>query len=134
MEKKKVVLKFKEETTPNGNVVKNASFAGTLLRMSEKVFDYTNADGVVINFKLADVRFTDAVGTSHVEPNVHVYEASFEQGMEVGETYLGKVTRSKNADGTARSPWFNLYSVVVGVRSTDDDFEEYEVPAEELAV
>ena len=134
MEKKKVVLKFKEETTPNGNVVKNASFAGTLLRMSEKVFDYTNADGVVVNFKLADVRFTDAVGTSHVEPNVHVYEASFEQGMEVGETYLGKVTRSKNADGTARSPWFNLYSVVVGVRSTDDDFEEYEVPAEELAV
>tara|TARA_R110000822_G_C15158892_1_gene478039 strand:- start:346 stop:750 length:405 start_codon:yes stop_codon:yes gene_type:complete len=134
MEKKKVVLKFKEETTPNGNVVKNASFAGTLLRMSEKVFDYTNADGVVINFKLADVRFTDAVGTSHVEPNVHVYEASFEQGMETGETYLGKVTRSKNADGTARSPWFNLYSVVVGVRSTDDDFEEYEVPAEELAV
>lgn len=134
MEKKKIVLKFKEETTPNGNVVKNATFAGTLLRMSDKVFDYTNADGVVINYKLADVRYADALGTTHVEPNVHVYEASYEQGMEVGESYLGRVTRSKNADGTARSPWYNLYSVIVGVRSTDDDFEEYEVPAEELAV
>jgi hypothetical protein len=134
MEKKKVVLKFKEETTPSGNVVKNATFAGTLLRMSDKVFEYTNADGVVINYKLADVRYTDAVGTSHVEPNVKVYEASYEQGMESSETYLGRVTRSKNADGTARSPWFTLYSVVVGVNSTDDDFEEYEVPAEELAV
>jgi hypothetical protein len=134
MAKKKVVLKFKEETTPNGNVVKNATFAGTLLRLSEKVFEYTNADGVVVNYKLADVRYTDAVGTTHVEPNVHVYEASYEQDMEVGETYLGRVTRSKNADGSARDPWFNLYSVVVGVRSTDDDFEEYEVPAEELAV
>lgn len=134
MEKKKVVLKFKEETTPNGNVVKNATFAGTLLRMSDKVFPYTNASGTVINYKLADVRYTDAVGTTHVEPSVKVYEASYEQGMEVGESYLGRVTRSKNADGTARSPWFTLYSVVVGVNSTDDDFEEYEVPAEELAV
>ena len=134
MEKKKIVLKFKEETTPSGNVVKNATFAGTLLRMSDKVFEYTNADGVVINYKLADVRYADALGTTHVEPGVKVYEASYEQGMQVGESYLGRVTRSKNADGTARSPWYTLYSVVVGVNSTDDDFEEYEVPAEELAV
>lgn len=134
MEKKKIVLKFKEETTPSGNVVKNATFAGTLLRMSDKVFEYTNADGVVINYKLADVRYADALGTTHVEPSVKVYEASYEQGMQVGESYLGRVTRSKNADGTARSPWYTLYSVVVGVNSTDDDFEEYEVPAEELAV
>ena len=87
MEKKKVVLKFKEETTPSGNVVKNASFAGTLLRLSEKVWPYTNAEGKELLYKLADVRYTDAVGTTHVEPSVKVYEASYEQGMEVGETY-----------------------------------------------
>jgi hypothetical protein len=134
MEKKKVVLKFKEETTPSGNVVKNASFAGTLLRLSEKVWPYTNAEGKELFYKLADVRYADTVGTTHVEPSVKVYEASYEQGMEVGETYLGRVTRSKNADGSARSPWFTLSSLVVAVNSTDDDFEEYEVPAEELAV
>ena len=134
MEKKKVVLKFKEETTPSGNVVKNASFAGTLLRLSEKVWPYTNAEGKEVFYKLADVRYADAVGTTHVEPSVKVYEASYEQGMEVGETYLGRVTRSKNADGSARSPWFTLSALVVAVNSTDDDFEEYEVPAEELAV
>ena len=134
MEKKKVVLKFKEETTPSGNVVKNASFAGTLLRLSEKVWPYTNAEGKEVFYKLADVRYADSVGTTHVEPSVKVYEASYEQGMEVGETYLGRVTRSKNADGSARSPWFTLSALVVAVNSTDDDFEEYEVPAEELAV
>ena len=58
MEKKKCVLKFKQETTENGNVVRVANIAGTLKRLSEKVFDYTNAEGTVISYKLATMSTT----------------------------------------------------------------------------
>jgi hypothetical protein len=135
MEKKKCVLKFKQETTENGNVVRVANIAGTLKRLSEKVFDYTNAEGTVISYKLATIQFNDLAGTTFTEQNVKVYEASYEQGMEEGETYLGRIQRSKNADGSSRKPWVTLYSAVVCTEMSDDDFEDAEISvSDELTV
>ena len=48
-------------------------------------------------------------------------------------TYLGKVSRSKNADGSARKPWYTVSSLLVAEESSDDDFEEVEV-SEEIAI
>ena len=123
----KVVLKFKEETTENGNAVKVANIKGTLKRLSEKDFAYVNKHGEELTYKLATITFPDANGTVHTRENVVVYNTSFEKGMELGATYLGKISRSTNADGTARKPWVTLSSLESGVDFQDDDFEEVEV-------
>ena len=134
-EKKKSFLKWKEETTSNGNVVKVANIAGTLQRLSEKSWPYTNSEGTVHNYKLATVTYPDYFGTIVTEENVKVYEASYSQGMEKGQTYLGKVQRGTNADGTARSPWVTLFSAVVGTSLTDDEYGDVELEiANELTV
>jgi len=122
-----VALKFTEETTPNGNVVKRAKINGTLQRLSDKVFSYETdtADGIsIVEYKLATVSFTDENSVKHTANNVHVYKVSYEQDMEIGGTYLGSVTRSKNADGTARTPWWTLSSCITGNNIADDDFED----------
>lgn len=125
-----IALKFVEKTTSRGNVVKVAKINGTLKRLSDNVFDYevTNEEGDLekVEYKLATVEFLDENQQKHVANNVHVYRKSYEQGMETGGTYLGSVTRSKNADGSARSPWWALSSLVVGADITDDMFEEVE--------
>lgn len=130
MSNSKVVLSFKDEETLNGNAVKTANIKGTLKRLSEKVFEYANGSGETIRYKLATIAFKDLKDTTHVRENVVVYESSYEQGMEVGTTYLGRITRSKNADGTARKPWVTLYSAVAGEDFSDDDFAELPVEAE----
>lgn len=130
MSNSKVVLSFKDEETVNGNAVKTANIKGTLKRLSEKVFEYANGAGETIRYKLATIAFKDLNDTTHVRENVVVYESSYEQGMEVGTTYLGRITRSKNADGTARKPWVTLYSAVAGEDFSDDDFAELPVEAE----
>ena len=123
-----IALKFVEKVTPKGNITKVAKINGTLKRLSEKVFDYDveNEKGEVekVEYKLATVEFFDENKTKHIANNVHVYRKSFEEGMEVGVNYLGSVTRSKNADGTPRSPWWALSSLVVGDTITDDMFDE----------
>jgi hypothetical protein len=122
-----VALKFKEQTTSNGNVVKVAKINGTLKTLSENVFSYT-VDGEngpeIVEYKLATIEFLDENQKKHVAPRVHVYKKSYEQGMEIGETYLGSITRSQNADGSPRSPWLSLSSFVVGQDLTDDMFED----------
>jgi hypothetical protein len=133
IEKKKIALVFKEETTPSGNVQKVANIKATLVRLSDKEFTYTNGNGDTLTYKLATIRFTDDNGNSHTKADIVVYSTSYEQGMEVGETYLGKVSRSKNADGTARKPWYTLSSLVVASENSDDDFEEVEV-SEEIGI
>ena len=133
--KPKSFLKWKEETTPAGNVVKVANISGTLQRISEQSWPYTNSEGKVLNYKLATVTYNDYFGTLVTEENVKVYEASYTQGMEKGQTYLGKVQRGTNADGTARSPWVTLFSAVVGTSLTDDEYGDVELEiANELTV
>lgn len=130
----KVVLTFKDEVTENGNQVKTANIKGTLKRLSEKVFEYVNGAGETVRYKLATITFKDNAGTTHSRENVVVYEASYEQGMEVGGTFLGRITRSKNADGTPRKPWVTLYSAVAGEDFSDEDFAD-EVPvAEDMSI
>jgi hypothetical protein len=124
-----IALKFVEKTTSRGNVVKVANINGTLKRLSDKVFDYKveGENGVeTVEYKLATVEFLDENKTKHVANNVHVYRKSYEQDMEVGGTYLGSVTRSTNADGSARTPWWALSSLVIGTEITDDMFDEVE--------
>ena len=134
-EKKKSFLKWKEETTPAGNVVKVANISGTLNRMSEQSWPYTNSEGTVINYKLATITYPDYFGTLVTEENVKVYEKSYSQGMEKGQTYLGRVQRGTNADGTKRNPWVTLYSAVVGTSLSDDDYGDAELEiANELTV
>lgn len=133
-----IALKFVEKVTPKGNITKVAKINGTLKRLSDKVFDYEviNEKGEVekVEYKLATVEFLDENKTTHVANNVHVYKTSYEQGMEAGVTYLGSVTRSKNADGTARSPWWALSSLVIGDTITDDMFEEVEETSKVLDI
>jgi hypothetical protein len=125
-----IALKFVEKTTSRGNLIKEAKINGTLKRLSDKVFDYDveNEKGKTekVEYKLATVEFLDENQQKHVANNVHVYKKSYEQDMEVGSTYLGSVTRSKNADGSPRSPWWALSSLVIGAEITDDMFEEVE--------
>lgn len=124
-----IALKFVEKTTSNGNVVKVANIKGTLKRLSPNVFSYEvdTKDGIeTVEYKLATVEFLDEKSAKHVANNVHVYRKSYEQDMEVGGNYLGSVTRSKNADGSARTPWWSLSSLVVGNDITDDMFDEVE--------
>lgn len=132
-----IALKFVEQTTSRGNVVKVAKINGTLKRLSDKVFDYEveGKDGIEkVEYKLATVEFLDENKTKHVANNVHVYKKSYEQDMEVGGTYLGSVTRSTNADGTPRSPWWALSSLVIGTEITDDMFEEVEETSKVLDI
>jgi hypothetical protein len=133
--KPKSFLKWKEETTPAGNVVKVANISGTLKRISELSWPYTNSEGTVINYKLATITYPDYFGTLVTEENVKVYEKSYSQGMEQGQTYLGRVQRGTNADGTKRNPWVTLYSAVVGTSLSDDDYGDAELEiANELTV
>lgn len=133
IEKKKIALVFKEETTPSGNVQKVANIKATLNRLSEKEFSYNNGNGDTLTYKLATITFSDDNGNNHTKSDIVVYNTSYEQGMEIGQTYLGKVSRSKNADGTARKPWYTLSSLVVASENSDEDFEDVEV-SEEIAI
>lgn len=132
-----IALKFVEKTTSNGNVVKVANINGTLQRMSDKVFSYeteTENGPSLVEYKLATVSFTDTAGVKHTANNVHVYKVSFEQDMEIGGTYLGSVTRSNNADGTARTPWWSLSSCVTGNTITDDMFDDSPITESVLGI
>jgi hypothetical protein len=117
-----IKLTFKADTTSNGNAVKVATINATLLRLSDTEFSYSNADGETIKYKLADVKFTDNAGVQHKKNALVVYQASYEQGMEVGETYLGRVQLSEG-----RKPWATLSSYVSGDTFSEADFEDVAV-------
>ena len=97
---------------------------------SPREFSYVNSAGDTLVYRLATIKFVDNNGNSFTRENVVVYNTSYEQGMEIGETYLGKISRSKNADGTARKPWYSLSSLVVAGENSDDDFEDVEISEE----
>ena len=122
-----IKLTFKVDQTTNGNTVKVATISGTLKRLSEKVFSYSNASGEEFNYKLADIAFTDNAGAKHNTSQVVVYEASYEQGMEVGGTYLGRIQRGVNKDGSIRKPWTTLSSYEAGSALSEADFEDEEI-------
>jgi hypothetical protein len=128
-----IKLKFKAEETKNGNKQFVANYKGTLSRLSEQDFSYVNGAGDTVNYKLATVSFNDLDGVKHTLDSVVVYATSLSKGMELGQTYLGRISRSFNADGTARKPWVALYSAVAGKEISDADFDAI-VLEEELAL
>jgi hypothetical protein len=133
-EKPKCSLIFKTEITENGNEIKVANIAGTLLSLTDRTWNYTNAKNEIINYKLARISFVDKKDNTFIEEGVKVYEASYSQGMSPNNTYLGRVSRGgKNADGSDKTPWVTLYSVQVGNTMSDSDYEDY-VPASELSL
>jgi len=128
-----IKLKFKTEETKNGNKQFVANYKGTLSRLSDQDFSYVNGSGETVNYKLATVSFNDLDGTKHTLDSVVVYATSLAKGMELGQTYLGRISRSFNADGSARKPWVALYSAVAGKEISDADFDAI-VLEEELAL
>lgn len=128
-----IKLKFKAETTQNGNKQFVANYKGKLSRLSEQDFSYVNGAGNTIEYKLATVSFNDLDGVNHTLDSVVVYATSLGKGMELGQTYLGRISRSFNADGSARKPWVALYSAVAGKEISDADFDAI-VLEEELAL
>ena len=128
-----IKLKFKAETTQNGNKQFVANYKGKLSRLSEQDFSYVNGAGNTIEYKLATVSFNDFDGVNHTLDSVVVYATSLGKGMELGQTYLGRISRSFNADGSARKPWVALYSAVAGKEISDADFDAI-VLEEELAL
>jgi len=128
-----IKLKFKAEETKNGNKQFVANYKGALSRLSEQDFSYVNGAGDTVNYKLATVSFNDLDGVKHTLDSVVVYATSLSKGMELGQTYLGRISRSFNADGTARKPWVALYSAVAGKEISDADFDAI-VLEEELAL
>lgn len=128
-----IKLKFKAEETKNGNKQFVANYKGTLSRLSEQDFSYVNGSGETVNYKLATVSFNDLDGVKHTLDSVVVYATSLAKGMELGQTYLGRISRSFNADGSARKPWVALYSAVAGKEISDADFDAI-VLEEELAL
>jgi hypothetical protein len=128
-----IKLKFKAEETKNGNKQFVANYKGTLSRLSDQDFSYVNGSGETVNYKLATVSFNDLDGVKHTLDSVVVYATSLAKGMELGQTYLGRISRSFNADGSARKPWVALYSAVAGKEISDADFDAI-VLEEELAL
>lgn len=128
-----IKLKFKADETKNGNKQFVANYKGTLSRLSEQDFSYVNGSGETVNYKLATVSFNDLDGVKHTLDSVVVYATSLAKGMELGQTYLGRISRSFNADGSARKPWVALYSAVAGKEISDADFDAI-VLEEELAL
>jgi hypothetical protein len=130
----KITLKWKEEVSINGNTSKVSNIKGTLKRLGEKEFSYLNGAGEEVVYRLATISFADTLGINHTRENVVVFDTSYDQGMEVGETYLGKISRSVNADGTPRKPWVTLSALVSGTDFSDDDFEEVEIEEPEMSI
>lgn len=130
----KIALTWKSETSQEGNVSNVANIKATLKRLSEKEFTYANKHGEELTYKLATVVFADKNGVNHVREGVVCYDTSYSQGMEVGMTYLGKISRSSNADGSARKPWVTLSSLAAGVDFADDDFEDVVVEEPEMSI
>lgn len=133
-----IKLDWKESISENGNVSYVSNINGTLKRLTTinpktgSPFSYQNASGKTIEHGLATVSFVDKAGASHTIQNVVVFQKSIDQGMEVGETYLGQISRSFNEDGTARLPWTTLSSAQTGVTLADNMFGELELESEKL--
>jgi hypothetical protein len=135
-----IKLEWKESISENGNVSYVSNINGTLNRLSSvnpktnAPFSYQNASGKTIEHGLATVTFVDNVGASHTIENVVVFKKSIDAGMEVGQTYLGQISRrlDLNEDGTKPRPWTTLSSVQTGISLTDDMFGELEFESEKL--
>jgi hypothetical protein len=135
-----IKLKWEESISENGNVSYVSNINGTLKRLSkinpktDAPFSYENASGRVIEHGLATVSFSDDAGVTHTIENVVVFQKSIDQGMEVGQTYLGQISRriDLNEDGTKPRPWTTLSSLQTGLSLTDDMFGELEIASEKI--
>jgi hypothetical protein len=126
-------LTFKDGVTTNGNNVRQAALKAELVTLSPVTFSYNNANGEVINYKLASVKFTDNKGDLYKKGNVCVYEASFSKGMEIGETYLGKLAIALDENllpAKDRKPWVTLssYEAYSDFSIEEFEFEDVEEP------
>lgn len=135
-----IKLEWKESISENGNVSYVSNINGTLKRLSKinpktnAPFSYQNGNGKTIEHGLATVSFVDNAGASHTIENVVVFQKSIDAGMEVGQTYLGQISRrvDLNEDGTKPRPWVTLSSAQTGISLTDDMFGELEFASEKL--
>ena len=116
---KQPLLTFKDDVTSNGNRIKVATINGELVRLSEQDFSYENANGETITYKLGTAKFTDDEGTTFQKSGFVVYQASYEQGMEVGEKYLGSIQLSQG-----RKPWASLSAFVADGGFSEADFAD----------
>lgn len=139
-----IKLEWKESISENGNVSYVSNINGTLKRLSEtwinpktnvrEPFSYQNASGKTIEHGLATVSFVDNAGATHTIENVVVFQKSIDAGMEIGQTYLGQISRriDLNEDGTKPRPWTTLSSLQTGLTLTDDMFGELEFASEKI--
>lgn len=116
---KQPLLTFKDEVTTNGNRIKTATINGELVRVSEQEFSYENGVGETITYKLGTAKFTDDEGVVHQKSGFVIYQVSYEQGMEIGEKYLGSIQLSKG-----RKPWASLSSFVADGSFSEADFAD----------
>lgn len=113
------LLTFKDGVTSNGNRIKTATINGELIRLSEQDFSYENASGETITYKLATVKFSDDENKEFTKSGFVVYKASYEQGMEIGEKYLGSLQLSQG-----RKPWASLSAFVADGGFSEADFAD----------
>lgn len=126
-------LTFKDGVTTNGNNVRSSALKAELVTLSPVTFSYNNASGDNINYKLASIKFTDNKGDLYKKGNVCVYEASYVQGMEIGETYLGKLAIALDDNlvpVAGRKPWVSLssYEAYSDFSIEEFEFEDVEEP------
>ncbi len=125
-----IKLKWKLETTPNGREVRVSSFVGTLLNVSKNMFSYVNKDKETLNYHLATVSFKDMNDQEITTDQVVIYDTSFDKGMQVGSTYLGKITQGledlvdeETGVISKPKPWIMLSSFVKGQELSFNSFD-----------
>ena len=125
-----IKLKWKLETTPNGREVRVSSFVGTLLNVSKNMFSYVNKDKETLNYHLATVSFKDMKDEEYTTDQVVIYDTSFDKGMQVGSTYLGKITQGledlvdeETGVISKPKPWIMLSSFVKGQELSFNSFD-----------
>ncbi len=125
-----IKLKWKLETTPNGREVRVSSFVGTLLNVSKNMFSYVNKDKETLNYHLSTVSFKDMNDQEITTDQVVIYDTSFDKGMQVGSTYLGKITQGledlvdeETGVISKPKPWIMLSSFVKGQELSFNSFD-----------
>lgn len=125
-----IKLKWKLETTPNGREVRVSSFVGTLLNISKNNFSYVNKDKETLNYYLGTVSFKDMNDQIITTDQVVIYNTSFDNGMQVGNTYLGKITQGledlvdeETGIVSKPKPWIMLSSFVKGQELSFNSFD-----------
>jgi hypothetical protein len=114
--KTKVMFKFEEQENPStGAIERVASFTGKLISVAKEALP--NSNGKL--YYPASVQFETANGLQTKSCMIH--KRNFDYGMEVGASYLGKVTLAPDANGKI-SPIITLSHLSNADRATLADF------------